>query len=306
MAYFAQQIVNGVQLGALYALLAFGYAISHGILKRASFTHGALFAFAGQIAVFFTAFGWNTLLLVYPAALALGAVAALAYTAFIAHFLARNVIEPLPKASPNMTIAASFAVLIVLMESVRLASGNWSPWLSPFLNSVIDLGGIGWQLGASGFTVTTTPLKLLVTAVSLGVIGAGSAFLGYSRAGRYWQAVSQDEFAASLMGVDARKVFLTAMTSAAAIAALAGVLASWHYGNMDFGTGISFAVKILFLTSLGGLSSPPAAAAGGLAIGLFEAMWDGWFPLVWRDAATYCVLVALLIATRRSNGLDLS
>ncbi|MCB1427940.1 MAG: branched-chain amino acid ABC transporter permease [Nitratireductor sp.] len=299
MAYFAQQIINGIHLGALYALLAFGYAIAHGVLHRASFLHGALFAFAGQTAVFFTAFGWNSLLLVYPAALALGALAALIYTAFIAHFLARHVIQPLRLASPNMTIAASLAVLIVLMEAVRLASGNWSPWLSPFLNKVIPVGG-------GGFVITTTTLKLAITLLVLVLVGLASLFLRRSRAGLVWRAVSQDEQASALMGIDAGRIFVLSLTASGLVAALAGVLAAWHYGNMDFATGISFAVKILFLTSLGGLSSPPTASIGGLAIGLFEALWDGWFPLVWRDAATYCILVALLVATRRSNGLDIS
>ncbi|MEZ5801150.1 MAG: hypothetical protein R3D29_12685 [Nitratireductor sp.] len=81
MAYLAQQIVNGIHLGALYALLAFGYAIAHGVLRRASFIHGALFAFAGQVAVYSTAFGWNRLLLIYPAALTLGLLASLALPA---------------------------------------------------------------------------------------------------------------------------------------------------------------------------------------------------------------------------------
>lgn len=294
MGYFAQQIINGIHLGALYALLAFGYAIAHAVLKRASFAHGALFAFSGQLAILFTALGWNTLWLVYPAALGLGLAAALAYTALAARIIARSVLEPMRRAAPNTTIAATLGVMLVLMEGVRLATASNVPWLSPFLNAVIVLAG-------GEFPVTTTPIKLIETLVSATVIGVGAFYLSASRAGRCWRAVSQDETAAALMGIDGRKVFLNSMLWAGLVAGLAGVLAAFHYGNIDFGTGLAFAVKVLFIASLGGLASPFAAAMGGLGIGIFEALWDGYFASIWRDAATYALLCALLIATRRAG-----
>lgn len=294
MGYLLQQLVNGVHLGALYALLAFAYAISHALLRRSSFVHGALFAFAGQVAVSFTGFGWNELLLVYPLALALGALAALAYGTAAAAWIGARVLEPVRSASPNMTIAVSLGVLIVLMEGVRIASGSVSPWLSPFLNEPLVLARLG-------FAVTTTPLKLMETATSFGLVVSGALYLARSRAGLLWRAAAQDERAAELMGVDTRRVFLVAMTVSGALASAAGVLAAFHYGNIDFGTGLSFAVKVLFLASLGGLSHPLGAACGGLAMGIFEALWDGYMPVVWRDAATYGALCALLIATRRER-----
>lgn len=293
MGYFAQQIINGIHLGALYALLAFGYAISHALLKRASFVHGALFAFSGQLTVLLTGFGWQVLWLVYPAALALGLCAALAYTALAAWLIARLVLDRMRVASPNTTIAASLGVMLVLMEAVRIASGSHMPWISPFLNNVLVLGN------DAGFTVTTTPIKIIETGLVAVLVAAGGICLSRSRAGRIWRAVSQDETAAELMGVNGRKAFFVVMTWSGLIAGIAGVLAAFHYGSIDFGTGISFAVKILFLTSLGGLSTPVLAAIGGLAIGLFETMWDGYFASSWRDAATYTVLCGLLIATRR-------
>jgi branched-chain amino acid transport system permease protein len=296
MGYFAQQIINGIHLGALYALLAFGYAIAHSVLKRASFAHGALFAFSGQLTILFTGLGWQVLWLVYPAALSLGLVAALAYTALAARVISRSVLQPIRYAAPNTTIAASLGVMIVLMETVRLASGSHMPWLSPFLNGVIVLGG-------SEFTVTTTPIKLAETLFAALVIVFGGWFLATTQAGRVWRAVSQDEIGAALVGVDGRRVFGASMLWAGLVAGMAGVLAAFHYGNIDFGTGISFAVKVLFVASLGGLSTPLMAAAGGLGVGVFETLWDGYFQAIWRDAATYAVLCALLVATRRSGNL---
>ncbi|MFZ1815726.1 MAG: branched-chain amino acid ABC transporter permease [Rhizobiaceae bacterium] len=294
MAYFAQQILNGVHVGAIYALLAFGYALAHGVLRRASFLHGALFAFSGQITVYATAFGWTSLFLIYPAALALGAFVTILLTLGVAWYTSSTILERVRHASPNMTIAVSLGLMIVLMEGVRLAAGNWSPWLAPFWNRVIILGG-------ADFTITTTPIKLAITAISAATITLSAILLARTSAGRVWNATCQDEAAAMLMGVNVRKVFVLSMVFAGGLAAIAGILAAWHYGNMDFSTGLAFAVKVLFLTSLGGLSTPLAASLGGLAIGIFENLWDGWFPAMWRDAATYCLLAALLIASRRSR-----
>jgi branched-chain amino acid transport system permease protein len=295
MGYFIQQAVNGIHNGALYALLAFGYSIAHCVLRQANFAHGALFAFAGQMTIMFTGLGWQALWLTYPAALAMGLVAALGYTAFAASIIGRHVLEPLRRRTPNTGIAASLGVLLVLMETVRLATASNIPWLAPFLNTVLESAPIG------GFAVTTTPLKLLETAVAGLVIAGASLYLNRSVSGLALRAVSQDERAASLMGVDGRKVFSGAMLWSGLICGFAGVLAAFHYGNIDFGTGISFAVKILFISSLGGLASPLGAAVGGLVIGLFEAFWDGYLPSIWRDVATYAVLCAALIAFNRER-----
>ncbi|MEZ5801149.1 MAG: hypothetical protein R3D29_12680 [Nitratireductor sp.] len=113
------------------------------------------------------------------------------------------------------------------MEGTRLASEDWSPWLAPFLNTVIPIGG-------APFSVTTTPLKLIVTLAGLTAIAIGSAVLAYSRAGLVWRAVCQDERAAALVGIDARSVFVTSLTVAGLIAALAGVLAAWRIWQHGF------------------------------------------------------------------------
>ncbi len=295
MGYFAQQLVNGVHVGTLYCLLAFGYSIAHGVLKRPSLLPGALFAFAGQLTILFTAIGWQTLWLVYPAALAFGAATALLYSTVVAGYLARAVQGPLRLATPNTNIAASLGVLIVLMESVRLASGNRAPWLSPFLNTVLTLGT------TDGFTVTTTPLKLVETTLVVLIVASAVLFLRYSMAGRTWRAVSQDEIAARLMGINTQSVFMGSMLASGLASGLAGVLAAFHYGNIDFGTGLAFAVKILFIASVGGLASPLGAATGGMAMGMFEALWDGYFPSIWRDVAIYSLLCALLVALNREK-----
>ena len=104
LAYLLQQALNAAPTAALYALLAFGYCLSFGLTRRADFTAGALFAFAGQIFVFFTAFGYDAFRLIYPLALGIGAVVALCYTLLASSVIGRGVIGPLSRRAPNSVI----------------------------------------------------------------------------------------------------------------------------------------------------------------------------------------------------------
>ena len=114
--YLLQQLANALPVAALYAVLAFGYAIAFGVTRRVDLTYGALFAFAGQIFVLFADVGWNRLWLVLPACLALGAACSLAYTAGAGLLVGRVVMARLLRASPNAVIVAGLGVSLVLMR----------------------------------------------------------------------------------------------------------------------------------------------------------------------------------------------
>ena len=98
-----------------------------------------------------------------------------------------------------------------------------------------------------------------------------------------------------MCGVDVRRIFHLAVIFGGLIAALAGILAGLYYGNISFGTGLIFGLKILFVTAVGGYNSPPRAALGAVAFGMAETLWTGYFPVEWRDAAVFLALVAMLV-----------
>ncbi len=119
--------------------------------------------------------------------------------------------------------------------------------------------------------------------------------LARSRFGRLWRAVSDDPAAARLCGVDVEAVFLRTVVSGALIAGLAGVLAGLYFGNISFGTGLIYGLKILFVAAVGGYARPTRAALGAGVFGLAEALWSGYFPIDWRDAAVFVALILLLV-----------
>ncbi|WP_414900929.1 branched-chain amino acid ABC transporter permease [Rhizobium cremeum] len=297
MSYLLQQLVNAVPIAALYAALAFGYALAFGMTRRPDITYGALFAFAGQVFLLFAHIGWNRLFLVLPATLALASAASLVYTATVGSGIARHVLRPLHNASTNAVIVASLALVLLLSEFMRLSMNSRELWLSPFLNGRI----VFWR--QDGFEVGLTVIQLGSAAFMAGLVAVGHAVLTRSRLGRAWRAVADDPRAARLCGVDADGVFVLSYVSAASIAAICGILATSYYGSMDFASGLLFGLKIVLIAAVGGYSVPLKSALGAALVGLAETLWGGYAPLLWRDAAIISALVLLLVASRRERPL---
>ncbi|WP_426231820.1 branched-chain amino acid ABC transporter permease [Pararhizobium sp. DWP3-4] len=295
MAYFLQQLASALPIAALYALLAFGYSVAFSVTRRADLTYGALFGFAGQIFLLFADFAWNRLWLVLPAALAVGAVSALVYTLGAGLLIGRSVMHRLAATSANTVVVVSLGIALVLMEVSRIAAQTRSLWLPPFLNTPVTL----WS--DPRFPVTLTVVQLVNTALMLAIIGAGQLFLARSAWGRAWRAVSDDAGAAALCGVDGRRIFIAAYGFSALLAAIAGILATAYYGTMDFGAGLVFGVKVLFIAAIGGQTAPVLAALGAAVMGLSETLWSAYGPMLWRDFVIFSFLVLLLVLTRKEQ-----
>lgn len=289
MLYFFQQVLNGLHSGALYALLAFGYVMTNGILHRTNLAYGAVFAFCGQTMILTAAFGYQTLWLTLFASVALGVVAALLYAALISHVLSRSVFEPLADRTPNAVVVTTLGILLVLSEASRIAADTHDLWLPPMLAQPIIFAQ------SPTFTATLTLIQVLDCAFVLATIVFAAWAFTRSSFGRRWRAVSDDPKAAAMCGVDVRAVFRSAVLAGGFCAALAGILAGLYYGNISFGTGLVYGLKILFVTAVGGYLSPPRAALGAASFGMGESLWAGYFPLEWRDAWMYLFLVAMLL-----------
>ncbi|CAD7027749.1 branched-chain amino acid ABC transporter permease [Pseudorhizobium halotolerans] len=295
MSYFLQQIANAVPLATLYASLAFGYAIAFAVTRRADITYGAIFAFSGHLYVLVAHFGWNELRLVLPAALALGALAALSGGVATGMVSGRFIIRPRASVSPNAVIVGSLGLVLVLMEGARLAAQTRELWLPPLMKEPIVL----WS--GEGFPVTLTTLQCLSTAILLLLLGMGAVFLVRSTWGRRWRAVSEDSRAAEMCGVDARTVFVMSYAAAALMASICGILATSYYGTMDFGAGLVFGLKVVLIAAAGGHAHPIRAAGGAAVIGFAETLWAGYGPIVWRDLVIVGGLVAVLVMSRRER-----
>lgn len=293
MVYLLQQLANAVPIAALYAALAFGYALIFCMTRRPDITYGALFAFSGQIFLIFAQFAWDRLFLILPAALTLAAVASLLYTLGTAGGIARYVMRPLHRHSPNAVIVASLALLILLSESTRLAMDSREIWLSPFLNDRLVF------FRHRGAEVGLTAIQLGNAAIMAALVALGHLLLVRTRAGRVWRAVADDASAAQLCGVNADAVFALSYLFAAFVATVCAILATSYYGTMDFSSGLLFGLKVVLIAAIGGHSVPLRSALGAALYGFAETLWGSYLPLAWRDMALFSMLVLLAVMYRR-------
>lgn len=295
MAYFSQIIANGLHNGALYALLAYGYVMTYSVTKRANLAHGAVFAFSGQILVLGATTGYTVLWMTLPAALAFGAFSSAILTGIVLSVLAWTIIPRFIDRAPNMMITVTLGIAIILMEGARIGADTRDYWLPPLLS-------VQTKLLPVPNAPTLTALQLInITAILLAIIAA-QLVLARTNAGRALRAVSDDPQAANLCGTDAAKVRRNAVIAGGALAAFGGMLATLYFGNMSFGAGLTYGLKVLFITSAGGFSSPARAAVGAFLFGEAESLWDGYFPIVWRELVFYSLL-AFMLCLRSENRL---
>ena len=293
MAYLLQIITNGLHNGALYALLAYGYVLTYSVTKRANLAHGAVFAFSGQILVLGATAGYNVLWMTLPAALAFGALSSAILTGIALLILAWIIVPRFIDRAPNMMITVTLGIAIILSEGARIGAGARDYWLPPLLNAQTPL--LPWPDAPS-----LTALQLINIIAIMMVIVAAEMVLRQTSAGRALRAVCDDPAAADLCGTNAAKVRRNAVLAGGILAAFGGMLATLYFGNMSFGAGLTYGLKILFIASAGGFSSPARAAAGAFLFGEAEALWDGYFPIVWRELVFYSLLALTLCL--RSEG----
>jgi branched-chain amino acid transport system permease protein len=295
--YFFQQLLNGLHSGALYALLAFGYSLTNGVLHRTNIAYGSVFAFGGQTMILGAVFAYQMLWMTLAASVLFGITLAFLYAWLVGHIMSRHVLAPLADSSPNAIVVVTLGVTMVLTELARISADTRDYWLPPMLATPVVFGVAG------NFQATLTLIQLIDCGLVLLTIVLASLALERTAAGRAWRAVCDDPRASAMCGVNVPRVFHWSVLAGGFAAAFAGIMAAFYFGNMSFGTGLIFGLKILFITAVGGYNTPPRAALGAFSFGMAEALYSGYFPLEWRDVAMFALLVMLLVF-RPSDGVE--
>ena len=288
LAYGLQHFAAGAPRTAIYGLLAAGYALVFGLVRRFNLAYGEIAAIGAAAA------GLGALI---PARLGFGAPAvgiafAFAFAIFAAglHGLiaGRMTLSPVP-GSERANLIATVGLAIALSEALRLVQGTTIPWLPPIFSE-------GTVVARAGdFPVAVSPMSLATTG--LGFLAASGLLLAMRRTafGRAWRAYANDPLAAALFGVDPRRLLATSLLIAGALAGLAGALVVLQFGGLGFAGGFPLGLKALIAAILGGVASVGGAFAGGLAIGLFETFWSAYLPIDARDIALYAMLALVIV-----------
>ncbi|WP_236024750.1 branched-chain amino acid ABC transporter permease [Arenibaculum pallidiluteum] len=293
--YLAQQLLNATGLCCVYGLLAMGYSLVYGVLRRVDLAFGGLLmtgAYAAVILVVLlgmAGLGGQPLLLAPVLALVMGLVGLQGWA------VERLVHRPLVGTRGQAPLVASLGLAIALSEGVRLLQGTRDRWLAqPFSGTLV-------LVDAPGFPLTVTLGQIAVLALTAALAGGVLSLLRRTGLGRALRACADDMGAAALVGVDTRRAVAAAFALGGALAAAAGLVVALHYGGVNFFMGWAIGFKALAAAVVGGIGSVPGALLGGVLIGLLETLWTGYFDTGQKDIAIFVLLTAFLIL--RPDGL---
>jgi branched-chain amino acid transport system permease protein len=296
MAYFLQQLINGLTLGAIYGLIAIGYTMVYGIVKLINFAHGEIYmigAFVGLVAILaFGALGVASV----PLLLVLVILTAMIVAGFHGWTIERLIYRPLRGAPRLAPLISAIGLSIFLQQYVQLTQGGRVKTLQPLLP-----GGFPILHDANGFAVMISNFQIVIFMVTILLMAGLSLVIRYTDLGRAQRAAAADPVMAALCGVDVDRTISITFVIGAMLAAVAGVMVVLYYGVIDFFIGFLAGLKAFTAAVLGGIGSLPGALLGGLMLGLIESFWAGYVDAAYKDVAVYGILVLVLIL--RPSGL---
>jgi branched-chain amino acid transport system permease protein len=289
MAYFVQQLINGVTLGSIYGLIAIGYTMVYGIVGMINFAHGEIYMIGAFIAIVtFVALGYLGLTFL-PLILLLMFVVSMGFTAVYGWTLERIAYRPLRGAPRLAPLISAIGMSIFLQNYVQILQGARVKPMQPILTGGITL------MQSGDFVVTLSYLQMGIMVLTVVLMSAFSLLIGRTQLGRAQRACEQDRAMAALVGVNLNKTIAQTFIMGAALAAVAGVMVMLYWGVIDFFIGFLAGLKAFTAAVLGGIGSLPGAMLGGLLIGLIEAFWSGYFSVEYKDVASFAILVLVLI-----------
>jgi branched-chain amino acid transport system permease protein len=278
---FLQQLVNGLSLGSIYALIALGYTMVYGSILLINFAHGDILMVGAYVAFFVIGAmgsGWGSL--------ALGLLAAMAFCAVLGVAIERLAYRPLRQAPRLNSLITAIAVSLVLENGARVI-----PFIGPNPRqfpqppvSNIDLGG--W---------TISNIQIIVIATSAVLMVILNYIVNYTRRGKAMRAVSFDLKASSLMGISINGTISFTFAIGSTLAAAAGVLYACAYPQVSPLMGMMPGLKAFVAAVLGGIGSIPGAMLGGVILGVAETLVKGFISSQYADAISFSILIIILL-----------
>jgi branched-chain amino acid transport system permease protein len=296
MAFFLQELVNGVTNGALYALVALGFSMVYGVLKLLNFAHGDLYmvgAFIGYFVIQW--FGGPTalkipvpLLLLIMFVLAAGVVGGLGVA--IERFAYRP-LRDAPRIAPLITaIGVSFflenAALLLFGAQYRVY--NTADFIS--LSSGIQIG-----------SVTIDSVQIMVLVLGLVLMVGLRELVNRTKLGKQMRAVAADREAAEMLGINVNFTIAATFFLGSALAGVAGVMGGLLFNQVTATIGFIVGLKAFTAAVVGGIGSLPGAMLGGLLIGLAESFVTGYISSTYTNLLVFALLILVMLA--RPSGL---
>ena len=278
---FLQQLINGLSLGSVYALIALGYTMVYGIVKLINFAHGDILML-GAYSGYFVLRQFGTT----PVGMFLAFIFAMVVCAVISILIERFAYRPLRSAPRLNSLITAIAVSLILQNGARVL-----PFIGPNPRQYPTMETININLGV----VSISNIQLIVIALSAVLMLILNYIINYTKTGKAMRAVSYDMQAASLMGISVNKTIAFTFALGAVLAAAGGVLYATAYPQIEPTMGTMPGLKAFVAAVLGGIGSVPGAMLGGYILGVAETMTKGFIDSQYADAISFSILIIILL-----------
>ena len=276
---FVSYILNGISLGSVYAIIALGYTMVYGIAKMLNFAHGDIIMVGSYVA--FLAI--NSMGLPVPVSILLSVVVC----TVLGMVIERVAYKPLRHASKLAVLITAIGASYFLQNVALLIFGaNTKSFTSIVGNGSVQLAG-----GALSVTMVTIVTVIACVVIMIGLM----AFMKYSKAGHAMLAVSEDDGAAQLMGINVNATIALTFAIGSGLAAIAGVLLCSAYPSLTPYTGSMPGIKAFVAAVFGGIGSIPGAFIGGILLGVIEILGKAYISSQLADAIVFAVLIVVLV-----------
>lgn len=277
MTVFFQQLINGLSLGSIYALIALGYTMVYGIIKLINFAHGDIYmlgAYIGFMAITVLGVGFFPALLI-----------AMIGCAIIGVVIERIAYKPLRNATRIAALITAIGVSYFIEAMTQRVMGtNVRAFPNVLSSEVIQFAGLRISYQQIYIFITTIVLMLILQTI-----------VKKTKVGRAMRAVSVDSDAARLMGINVDATISYTFAIGSALAGAAGVLVGIYYNSINPLMGMIPGVKAFIAAVFGGIGIVPGAMFGGFFIGIAEALVSGYGGSLYKDAVVYIILIIILI-----------
>jgi len=274
---FLQQVINGISLGSIYALIALGYTMVYGIIKLINFAHCDVYMIGAYIGFALTRYAG---LGFFPAL-----IVSMIACGVLGVVIEKVAYKPLRNSSRIAVLITAIGMSLLLEYGMMFFVGpDVRSYPAVLTNKLFEIGGI---------VISMQQIYIVLTAVVLMI--ALQFLVKKTRTGKAMRAVSIDRDAAELMGIKVDSTISYTFLIGSALAGAAGVLVGIYYNSIDPLMGMIPGIKAFVAAVLGGIGSIPGAMVGGLAIGIIETMVSGYGSSLFRDAVVFAILILVLI-----------
>ncbi|MFK5926284.1 MAG: branched-chain amino acid ABC transporter permease LivH [Desulfuromusa sp.] len=286
MDYFIQQLINGLTLGGIYALIALGYTMVYGVIQLINFAHGEFFAAGGYVGVillsYFAGLGYME---THPwLCLGMSFILTMGYCAFLAMGVEKVAYLPLRNQSRLAALLSALGMSIFLSNALMLTQGVFDkPYPGEMFNG-------GWEFGL----VSISYLQVMIVTMTIFLLVTLNILVFKTKMGMAMRATAQDKTMSALVGIGSNRTISMTFAIGAGLAAAAGIMVGLYYGSVRYDMGFIPGIKAFSAAVLGGIGNITGAMIGGLIIGLVEVFGAGYISGQYKDVFAFLILIGVL------------